>query len=370
MPRPRPDHGEKPTLESLHGIFEGCIKFAIHHAIRFWARELGVKTEWLHLILRERVGTSPEDIYGEIWIRLIRYYETVPVVHAEGDGDRCRGCKEKCRGNGHYYGVTRPGEPQALFNVACEKARERARKLAQGYNPKLASLRTWLIMLTKRIVRDQIRIAGQKRNTGIHVYLDDDSRGETDKNDPTFDGLDRESWVETLCGVIEDEHDLETLNLDPQETTPIIRQNLRALDAKHRAILEHAYYDGLSDSQIADLYDNLGGMERGRALEVVRRIRQRGEEMLREMVEEATKEAEPRAILEDGFQTAVSDMPLSAPTAATLQGAGIETFAQLVCHTETDLLAIRGLGLQRLAEIKTVVMETGLDLGISQEALR
>ncbi len=79
-------------------------------------------------------------------------------------------------------------------------------------------------------------------------------------------------------------------------------------------------------------------------------------------------EAESNAVDEDlkkKLQMTIQDLDLSVRALNCLESANITTVAQLVQHTESDLLKVRSFGKTSLREVKRRLAEHGLSLGMS-----
>jgi DNA-directed RNA polymerase alpha subunit len=62
----------------------------------------------------------------------------------------------------------------------------------------------------------------------------------------------------------------------------------------------------------------------------------------------------------------VDELELSVATANCLQHAAIETIADLCRSSESELLKLRGLGRKHLQEIKQILADLGLSLGMRE----
>ena len=78
----------------------------------------------------------------------------------------------------------------------------------------------------------------------------------------------------------------------------------------------------------------------------------------------APKRDEPEPVQNEQLDRSVDELELSVRTANGLQNARIRTIRDLVQKTEADLLKVRNFGRQSLKEVKEILAEMGLSLGM------
>jgi DNA-directed RNA polymerase subunit alpha len=91
-------------------------------------------------------------------------------------------------------------------------------------------------------------------------------------------------------------------------------------------------------------------------------------ELVPEEQETTRDEARPRTELNDNLFRNVDELELSVRASNCLKTANIRTIADLVQKTEAELLKTKNFGKKSLNEIKTILGEMGLSLGMRLDA--
>ncbi len=84
-------------------------------------------------------------------------------------------------------------------------------------------------------------------------------------------------------------------------------------------------------------------------------------------IEEEEEEAEEPVVLNENLYRSVSELELSVRSINCLQNAKIETIGDLVQKTEAEMLKTKNFGRKSLNEIKSILMNMGLTLGMELE---
>ena len=84
-------------------------------------------------------------------------------------------------------------------------------------------------------------------------------------------------------------------------------------------------------------------------------------------VEPDSSESEAQAELHNNLARSVNELELSVRAANCLKNANIKTIGDLVYRTEMEMLKTKNFGKKSLNEIKDVLAEMGLGLGIKSE---
>ena len=83
--------------------------------------------------------------------------------------------------------------------------------------------------------------------------------------------------------------------------------------------------------------------------------------------EEAPEETEEEKLLKEKMKIPISELELSVRSSNCLREARIKTIGELVKKSELDMLQYRNFGKKSLAEIKKVIVDMGLSLGMKVE---
>ena len=83
--------------------------------------------------------------------------------------------------------------------------------------------------------------------------------------------------------------------------------------------------------------------------------------------EEAPEETEEERLLKEKMKIPISELELSVRSSNCLREARIKTIGELVKKSELDMLQYRNFGKKSLAEIKKVIVDMGLSLGMKVE---
>jgi DNA-directed RNA polymerase subunit alpha len=83
--------------------------------------------------------------------------------------------------------------------------------------------------------------------------------------------------------------------------------------------------------------------------------------------EEAAEETEEQKALKEKLKVPISELELSVRSSNCLREARIKTIGDLVKKSELDMLQYRNFGKKSLAEIKKVIVDMGLSLGMKME---
>ncbi|MBI5124509.1 MAG: DNA-directed RNA polymerase subunit alpha [Candidatus Omnitrophica bacterium] len=83
--------------------------------------------------------------------------------------------------------------------------------------------------------------------------------------------------------------------------------------------------------------------------------------------EEVLEETEEQKLLKEKLKIPISELELSVRSSNCLKEARIKTIGDLVKKSELDMLQYRNFGKKSLAEIKKVIQDMGLSLGMSRE---
>lgn len=121
-------------------------------------------------------------------------------------------------------------------------------RCAEAYDPRRASVRTWLAMRTRSRALDRLRAAGRVRPVGSPFSDSDEGRPEPAAETP------------------------EDPTLSPDRHR--VRRALDALPAPQRAVLELGYYEGLSSAEIAERVSVPIGTVKSRVAAALARLRE------------------------------------------------------------------------------------------------
>ena len=83
--------------------------------------------------------------------------------------------------------------------------------------------------------------------------------------------------------------------------------------------------------------------------------------------EEMPEETEEQKLLKEKMKIPISELELSVRSSNCLKEARIKTIGDLVRRSELDMLQYRNFGKKSLAEIKKVIVDMGLSLGMKVE---
>jgi DNA-directed RNA polymerase subunit alpha len=84
--------------------------------------------------------------------------------------------------------------------------------------------------------------------------------------------------------------------------------------------------------------------------------------------EELPEETEAEKQLKEKLKISISELELSVRSSNCLREARIKTIGDLVKKSELDMLQYRNFGKKSLAEIKKVIVDMGLSLGMKVES--
>jgi len=84
--------------------------------------------------------------------------------------------------------------------------------------------------------------------------------------------------------------------------------------------------------------------------------------------EDAPEETEEQKMLKEKLKIPISELELSVRSANCLKEARIKTIGELVKRSELDMLQYRNFGKKSLAEIKKVIVDMGLSLGMKVDS--
>ena len=82
------------------------------------------------------------------------------------------------------------------------------------------------------------------------------------------------------------------------------------------------------------------------------------------------EETEEQKLLREKLKVPISELELSVRSSNCLKEARIKTIGDLVKKSELDMLQYRNFGKKSLAEIKKVIVDMGLSLGMKIEGAR
>ena len=86
--------------------------------------------------------------------------------------------------------------------------------------------------------------------------------------------------------------------------------------------------------------------------------------------EESPEETEEQKLLKEKMKVPISELELSVRSSNCLKEARIKTIGDLVRRSELDMLQYRNFGKKSLAEIKKVIVDMGLSLGMKVESAK
>ena len=86
--------------------------------------------------------------------------------------------------------------------------------------------------------------------------------------------------------------------------------------------------------------------------------------------EESPEETQEQKLLKEKMKIPISELELSVRSSNCLKEARIKTIGDLVKRSELDMLQYRNFGKKSLAEIKKVIVDMGLSLGMKVESAK
>lgn len=212
------------------------------------------------------------------------------------------------------------------------------------YDPKKSSLRTWMLGVAKWTSWEFVR----KREAGAP----DESFEEIDRKAGDNTGKMREGG-HVPCP--------KTINHEGRVHQKLFARELLAkLPEKEQAILRHAFYDGMTDPEIAELYDNLD-MRHKDAVALIQEIRLRGLQRIRSIVQAPVVKRKPQRVTR--IRTEIENIGISQATATVLRKNGVQTLSALLALSDRELIKMRGIQRARHMEIRNKVQDAGLKLG-------